>query len=695
MTDHGGPPGGWAVTMTGAANGVTHTTGAILGIVATPDFTLGVSPASQSVIPPANASYTISVTNPVYGFNSAVNFALSGLPAGATYSFNPSSVTGAGSTTLTINVPSGAQTGLFTPSVTATSGSVSHQVTPVLAVQAPSGTVPATLVPPSPPELTNLTGATTFGWSSGTGVSQYSLVLESIQGAADCSPRHLGGDLSTVLTPNASCCPVTGNRPLFATLASYTGNAWSSQSYSYTCTAPGPAGGVSVSPAIGTGSSQTFTATYSDTNGASSITQAWFQVQPNGGSSPVNQCITRYDAGPNNLYLLADDGSTLLGPITGGGYDTLSNSQCAVTGGYNVQVSGTTLSVDFSAILTTGFAGTKRLFLSALDAAAGQSPLAYVGTWNVPGASGAGTGVTGGPPPDSALPTPPATLPPPFTGPPAQNCSDITGTWTDPNLKDNPTGSSFTWSLQQNGNNISGTLSDQACNVQWNNVKGSVSSTDNSVHLEVTPPQGSVTCHSKPWEVPTFISVDIQPTRTNPVPVMCSTATPTNETVANAQQPHFVDYLLQAPPSSWTRISNSPGIILTFNLGAGNAVITLTAAGKSGTISITLNQGSSSAYTLKETANATSGNSFYTISFDRTQIPAQAYTSATATLDDLSVTVPVSFTALGNYRFSQYNTPTEQYCAGGATPVYVFENNQTCTYYYVAASQAGRESARW
>jgi len=69
---------------------------------------------------------------------------------------------------------------------------------------------------------------------------------------------------------------------------------------------------------------------------------------------------------PNNLYLLADRGSALLGPIIGGGYDTLSNSQCAATGGYTVQVSGNTVSVDFSVIFTTAFVGTKRLFLSAV-----------------------------------------------------------------------------------------------------------------------------------------------------------------------------------------------------------------------------------------------------------------------------------------------------------------------------------------
>ena len=72
-----------------------------------PGFTLGVSPASLSVNGGATATATLTVT-PQNGFNSAVSFECSGLPAGASGTFSPLTVTPSGSavtTTLTITTP--------------------------------------------------------------------------------------------------------------------------------------------------------------------------------------------------------------------------------------------------------------------------------------------------------------------------------------------------------------------------------------------------------------------------------------------------------------------------------------------------------------------------------------------------------------------------------------------------------------
>lgn len=69
-----------------------------------PDFTVAASPASFSVTAGQSGTATLSVT-PQYGFNSAVTFACSGLPTGASCSFSPATVTPSGaaaSTTLTV-----------------------------------------------------------------------------------------------------------------------------------------------------------------------------------------------------------------------------------------------------------------------------------------------------------------------------------------------------------------------------------------------------------------------------------------------------------------------------------------------------------------------------------------------------------------------------------------------------------------
>ena len=64
-------------------------------ITAQPNFTLGASPASLTVDSGDQGTVTLTVT-PENGFDSPVSFACSGLPAGATCSFAPATVTPSG-----------------------------------------------------------------------------------------------------------------------------------------------------------------------------------------------------------------------------------------------------------------------------------------------------------------------------------------------------------------------------------------------------------------------------------------------------------------------------------------------------------------------------------------------------------------------------------------------------------------------
>ncbi|HYW37169.1 MAG TPA: hypothetical protein VE957_03570 [Terriglobales bacterium] len=69
------------------------------------NFTVSAAPASQTVTPGTNAVYTVNVS-PSGGFTGTVSLSASGLPSGATASFNPSSVTTSGSSTLTVGTAS-------------------------------------------------------------------------------------------------------------------------------------------------------------------------------------------------------------------------------------------------------------------------------------------------------------------------------------------------------------------------------------------------------------------------------------------------------------------------------------------------------------------------------------------------------------------------------------------------------------
>jgi N-acetylneuraminic acid mutarotase len=89
--------GNYTVTVAGTSAGVTETTTVPLTVASAPpaNFTLGASPSSFTVQSGASGTVSLTIT-PEYGFSSAVNFACSGLPAGAACSFSPTTVTPSG-----------------------------------------------------------------------------------------------------------------------------------------------------------------------------------------------------------------------------------------------------------------------------------------------------------------------------------------------------------------------------------------------------------------------------------------------------------------------------------------------------------------------------------------------------------------------------------------------------------------------
>ncbi len=68
-----------------------------------------------------------------------VTFSASGLPPGATVSFNPTSVTTSGSSTMTVATASTTPAGSYPIAITATSGTLTHSTTVTLVVTAPAG----------------------------------------------------------------------------------------------------------------------------------------------------------------------------------------------------------------------------------------------------------------------------------------------------------------------------------------------------------------------------------------------------------------------------------------------------------------------------------------------------------------------------------------------------------------------------
>lgn len=97
------------------------------------DFSLSATPSSRTVIAGGEAAYTATVTA-LNAFTGTVSFAVGGLPAGTTASFNPASVVNAGSTTLTVSTSTTTPAGSYPLTITATSGAIRHTATVTLVV---------------------------------------------------------------------------------------------------------------------------------------------------------------------------------------------------------------------------------------------------------------------------------------------------------------------------------------------------------------------------------------------------------------------------------------------------------------------------------------------------------------------------------------------------------------------------------
>src|SRR5262245_10089571 len=89
------------------------------------DFSINVSPSSQTVWQAWTTQSLVTIAA-INGFTGSVSFSASGLPSGATATFNPATTSGSGTSTMTIAASPGTPTGSYTVTVTGTSGSLTH-----------------------------------------------------------------------------------------------------------------------------------------------------------------------------------------------------------------------------------------------------------------------------------------------------------------------------------------------------------------------------------------------------------------------------------------------------------------------------------------------------------------------------------------------------------------------------------------
>ncbi|HEY6849858.1 MAG TPA: S53 family serine peptidase [Terracidiphilus sp.] len=179
----------------------------LLSTIGIPGFGLTASSTIVSSVQNSTGTSTISSTV-INGFASHISLSATGQPAGVTVTFSPTSITGAGSSTMTIAVASSAAVGTYHLRVTGTSGSITEVVTITLAVTK------------APPQYTITASPTSISVARGS--SGTSTITTAISGGFDSaiSLSATGYPIGVTLTfsPKTIAAPGAGKSTIKVTV---------------------------------------------------------------------------------------------------------------------------------------------------------------------------------------------------------------------------------------------------------------------------------------------------------------------------------------------------------------------------------------------------------------------------------------------------------------------------------------------
>lgn len=146
----------------------------------------------------------------------------------------------------------------------------------------------------------------------------------------------------------------------------------------------GPSGpaNVSVTPSSGSALSQTFQFLFSDSGGASQLSGVNALIA--GSFDGRNACWVYYSPGSNQISLASDSTATWSGANIGSNIN-LSNSQCTINAAASsVAISGNNLTLNLAVTFQSSFAGSKTVYMNAIELSGPTTGYQPEGSWIVP-----------------------------------------------------------------------------------------------------------------------------------------------------------------------------------------------------------------------------------------------------------------------------------------------------------------------
>jgi hypothetical protein len=260
-----------------------------------PDFALTATPASQSVVAGNSTSYTATVT-PSGGYTGTVTFSVSGLPAGATGTFTPGTVTTSGSSTLAITTTTAVAAGTYPLTITGSDGTLTHTASVSLVVSAPVvgdfavSATPASQTVQAGSATTYTSTITPSGGFTGT-VNLSASGLPTGASASFAPASVTGGSGSSTLTVSTTAATAAGTYTL--TITGTSGALTHSTTVTLVVTAPPPPPNfsISASPAsltVRRGTSGSYTVTVGALNGFTGTVNLTVSGVPNRVTATFN-----------------------------------------------------------------------------------------------------------------------------------------------------------------------------------------------------------------------------------------------------------------------------------------------------------------------------------------------------------------------------------------------------------------------